>query len=177
MSPKRTIKARQILADIKSGLSNELLMDKYNVSLNALQNIFRKLLDANALQEGEVEQRLSATPEKLPVGKQRTLQRNYVFVRLPIYDLENLLSEGLVLDISEEGLQVNGIATKVGEKKGFLVQADYFVDVFPFSFEAECKWASMTEEGEWAAGFKIKSISEGGLEELRKLIRMLSLSD
>lgn len=176
MSPKRTIKAKEIVADIRSGLTDKQLVDKYNISLNALEHIFRELVDANALQEREVSGRFASTEDNQPVGNRRRLHRNYVFVRLPIYDLENLLNEGLVVDISEDGLQITGIAAKVGEKKAFLVQADYFADVFPFSFDAECNWASESKEGEWTAGFEIMSISEGGLEELRKLIRMLALS-
>jgi hypothetical protein len=177
VSPKRTIKAREIVADIRSGLTDKQLVDKYNISFNALEHLFRKLIDAGALQESEVDGRGAATQNKQSPEKRRKLHRNYVFVRLPIYDLDNLLNEGLVVNISEQGLQINGMAAKAGEKRAFLVQADYFADVFPFSFEAECDWASKSEDGEWNAGFEIMSISEGGLEELRKLIRMLALSD
>jgi len=176
MSEKRKIKAKEIIADIKSGMMDQELMEKYSVSQNALKSIFQKLIDSGSLQPSELEQRIP--PERLETygEKPRNLHRNYVFVKLPIYELENLLHEGEVVDITEGGLQVIGIESKVGEKKGFLIQADYFADVFPFSFEAECKWATREKDGRCRAGFKILSISEKGLEELRKLIRMLSLS-
>jgi hypothetical protein len=177
MAQKRTIKAREIVADIRSGLTDNQLSDKYNISLSTLKNILRKLVAADALQENELSERRSKSSENQPIPRGRTVHRNYVFVRLPIFDLENLLNEGLVVNISEEGLQVNGIKASAGDKKSFLVQADYFADVFPFSFEAECSWASESEDGEWSAGFEIMSISEGGMEELRKLIRMLALSE
>jgi len=176
MSPKRTIKGKEIVSDIRSGMTDNELMKKYTLSEGALKNVFRKLVDAGAIREDELRERIPQ--ERLPsyTKRERDFQRNYVFVRLPVYDMENLLDEGQVVDISERGLQIMGISAAVGETKGFLIQADYFAEVFPFSFEAECKWASKNEAGQWTAGFKIVKISEGGLEELQKLIRMLSLS-
>ncbi len=176
MSEKRKIKAKEIIADIKSGMTDQDLMAKYNVSQNALKSIFQKLMDAGSLRENELEERIPSDRLKTYGEKPRDLHRNYVFVKLPIYELENLLHEGEVVDITEGGIQVLGIESKVGEKKGFLIQADYFADVFPFSFEAECKWAAQEKDGRWRAGYKILSITDQGLEELRKLIRMLSLS-
>lgn len=176
MSEKRKIKAKEIVVDIKSGMSDEDLMEKYNVSEKGLKSIFQKLIDAGSIEQSQLEERIPPDRLKTYGEKPRDLHRNYVFVKLPIYELENLLHEGQVVDITEGGLQILGIEAKVGEKKGFLIQADYFADVFPFSFEAECKWATQEKDGRWRAGFKILSISDTGLEELRKLIRMLSLS-
>jgi len=110
-------------------------------------------------------------------GKRRQLHRSYVFVKLPIYDLENLLNKGTVVDITETGLQISGIPTKVGDIKDFLVQADCFADVYPFVLQAQCQWASKAEDGHLFSGIKITSISEGALEELRKLTRMLTISE
>ena len=91
--------------------------------------------------------------------------------------MENLLNKGTVVDISEIGIQISGIPAKVGDTKEFLVQADYFADVYPFIFEAKCKWSSKTEDGHLFSGFEITSIPEGALEELRKLTRMLTISE
>ncbi len=176
MPEKRKIKAKEIVADIKAGMTDRELMSKYNISENALKGIFNKLVDAGTIKKSEIEERIPPDRLKTYGEKPRDLHRNYVFVKLPIYELENLLHEGQVVDITEGGLQILGIEAKVGEKKGFLIQADYFADVFPFSFEAECKWAAQEEDGRWRAGFKILTISEKGREELRKLIRMLALS-
>ena len=68
------------------------------------------------------------------------------------------------------------IPTKAGDTKDFLVQADYFADVFPFVFEAQCQWSSKAEDGNLFSGFEITSITEGALEELRKITNLLALS-
>jgi hypothetical protein len=80
------------------------------------------------------------------------------------------------VDISEVGLQISGIPAKVGDTKEFLVQADYFADVYPFIFESKCKWTSKAEDGNFLSGFEITSITEGELEELRKITNLLALS-
>jgi hypothetical protein len=176
MSAKRTIKAKEVVFDIRSGMTNRQLMDKYKVSVNSLHNLLRKLVDFKALQISEVQALLSSIPEESAFKEIRKEPRNYVFVPLPIYDVNNLLDEGQVMDLSEGGLRTSGLEAKIGEKREFLIQADYFAHVFPFCFEAECRWVSQTEEEPWFAGFQITSISEGGLVELRKIIRMLTIT-
>lgn len=177
MGSKRSIKASEIVADIRSGMTNHNLIDKYHVSLVKLQHIFRQLLDARAIERSELEPLLSIPQERLDVGKRRRLHRSYVFVKLPIFDLENLLNQGTIVDISEKGFQASEIPARVGDRKQFLVQADYFADVFPFVFEAKCLWSSKLQDRPWFAGFEIMSISNEGLAQLRKLISMLTISE
>jgi len=69
------------------------------------------------------------------------------------------------------------IPTKAGDRKDFLVQTDYFADVYPLVFEAKCKWTSKAEDGLLFSGFEITSVSEGALEELRKLTSLLTISE
>ena len=176
MSAKRTIKAKEVVFDIRSGMTNRQLMHKYKVSVNSLHNLLRKLVDFKALQISEVQALLSSIPEESAFKEKRKEPRNYVFVPLPIYDVNNLLDEGQVMDLSDGGFRITRLESKIGEKREFLIQADYFAHVFPFCFEAECRWVSQTEEEPWFAGFQITSISEGGLVELRKIIRMLTIT-
>ena len=176
MPTKRTINAKEIVSDIRSGMINQRLMDKYHVSLDKLHNIFKQLLDAHAIERTALEPLISIPYQQFKIEKRRQLHRGYVFVNLPIYDLENLLNKGTVVDISETGLQVSGIPTNVGDTKNLLVQADYFLDVYPFVFEGKCKWISKAEDGNLLSGFEITSITEGELEELRKITNLLALS-
>lgn len=176
MPTKRTINAKEIVSDIRSWMNNQRLMDKYHVSLDKLHNIFKQLLDAHAIERSELEPLISIPHLRVNGGKRRRLHRGYVFIKLPIYDLENLINKGTVVDISEVGLQISGIPATVGDTKEFLVQADYFADVYPFIFEAKCKWTSKAEDGNLLSGFEITSITEGALEELRKITNLLALS-
>jgi hypothetical protein len=57
--PKRTINAKEILADIKMGLGNASLMEKYGLSEKVLQSVLKKLVDSGKLNQGELERRMA----------------------------------------------------------------------------------------------------------------------
>lgn len=177
MTSKQAIKVKEIVSDILSGMTNRELMNKYRVSLDKLQSIFGQLLDANAIERSKLEPLLSVPHKRLDVGKRREILRNYVFVQLPIFDTENLLVQGTIVDISENGFQSLEIQANVGDTKEFLIQADYYADVLPFVVQTLCRWSSTTDEGQYIAGFAITGISAQGLMELRKLTSMLTLSE
>lgn len=55
--PKRTINAKEAVADIRSGMTSSELMQKYRVSAKGLQALSRKLVDAGLLHENELNRR------------------------------------------------------------------------------------------------------------------------
>ena len=59
--PKIQISAQQVLEDIKSGLDDEALMKKYNLTSRQLQRLFRKVIAAGLLTPVELADR-SASP-------------------------------------------------------------------------------------------------------------------
>ncbi len=61
---KKNINAKEILADIKAGMNNAALMEKYQLSEKGLQSLFKKLVDAGVLKQREQEKG-SSEPEKL----------------------------------------------------------------------------------------------------------------
>ncbi len=61
---KRTINAKEILVDIKAGMDNAALMEKYQLSEKGLQSLFKKLVDAGVLKQREQDIRPSE-PEKV----------------------------------------------------------------------------------------------------------------
>ena len=50
--PKRTINAKEILADIKAGMHNAALMEKCQLSEKGLQNLFKKLTEVGSSGQG-----------------------------------------------------------------------------------------------------------------------------
>ena len=49
--PKRTINAKEILADIKAGMDDSALIEKCALSEKGLQSLFKKLTDAGLLKQ------------------------------------------------------------------------------------------------------------------------------
>jgi hypothetical protein len=108
----------------------------------------------------------------------RRSPRAYPVVTLPIFDVDDPTIEGLVQDISENGVQVSGMDIRVGAKKTFIIQAEESCGIKPFSFDAECRWVSPDSEDQMGmAGFEIISISEKDLEELQMVLQTLVFSD
>ncbi len=62
---KITVSAKEILADIKAGMNNTALMQKYGLSDKGLQSIFKKLVDAGMLEREESEKRASASEKSI----------------------------------------------------------------------------------------------------------------
>jgi hypothetical protein len=151
------------------------LMDKYRLSLQQLQNIFLRLLDAREVNRSDLEPLLSIPHVRLDVGKRRESFRNCAFVKLPLFDLDNLLVDGTIVDISENGFQSAGISATLGDTKKFLIEPEYFADVFPFVLQARCRWVATRDEGQCVAGFEITDISEQGLIEIRKISSILTI--
>lgn len=57
MAEKKTISAKEVVADIKAGMSNEQLMAKYGLSARGLQTLFDKLLKAGLITQAVLDQR------------------------------------------------------------------------------------------------------------------------
>lgn len=178
MEAKKLIKASEIVRDIRGGLTNLDIMEKYQLSSKGLQSLFTKLIEAKAVRNGELDGRVPLGDDTVRLDQPRVLPRNYLCVRLPVYSAENKVDEGHVNDITEKGLQVVGISATVGECKTLLLQPNGFDDIQPFTFDALCRWFTpKTALVDDLSGFEITDISEEALEELRKLIRALTICD
>lgn len=60
MAAKKTISAREVVADIRVGMTDEQLMLKHQLSGKGLQSLFAKLVSAGLLTQAELDQRSSS---------------------------------------------------------------------------------------------------------------------
>ncbi|MFH1118022.1 MAG: zinc ribbon domain-containing protein [Pseudomonadota bacterium] len=56
---KPKIDAKQALEDIRSGMDDQTLMDKYAISAKGLESLFKKLIDLGVISRQEIDQRSS----------------------------------------------------------------------------------------------------------------------
>ncbi len=54
---KREIKAKQAVKDIRSGMDDLTMMEKYKITDKGLRSLFRKLVSAGLLRQNEIEGR------------------------------------------------------------------------------------------------------------------------
>jgi hypothetical protein len=178
MGTKRTIKARDIVNDIRAGLTNVQLMEKYQLSSKGLVSIFSKLSAAKATREEELQERTPLAADTVALDQKRLLPRNHLYMRLPIVESGDASSQGRVRDISEKGVQVAGIPANPGEIKRFIVKSQKLTNIDNFSFDAQCRWVRKEESGQCCVGgFEITAISESAAKDLRKLAEVMAFSD
>ena len=65
---KRKITAREVLRDIRSGLSDQDLMEKYTLSAQGLQSVFHKLVSAGVISQPELDDRVPISERTVDLG-------------------------------------------------------------------------------------------------------------
>lgn len=171
MGSKRDIGAKDLIFDIRAGMTDLQLMEKYKLTAKGLQSALQKLVDIQAISPEELYERYPLYEATLTVEEIRRIVRQPLTYPVPVYEADFPDIEGTVRDITEKGVCVRGIDTLLGETKTFVIDAREFVDVGPFVFRAQCRWVKKSFAGEYTGGFEIVSISEKHLQSLRKFIR------
>ncbi len=168
------IKAKNIAGDIRARVSDFELMSKYGLSLEQLQKVLEKLVEAGTLREGEIKERGSFFDNPANRSKTRRSPRTHLRVPLDIEDLNNSVNKGLLVDLSDDGFRTKGLAALVGEEKVLFVSLKG-VRKRAVRLRATCLWINQEVDarGLQEAGFKIVHISEGDLLEIRRVAGLL----
>lgn len=179
MPRKRIIHARDIVNDIRAGLTDDELMRKYRLSAKGLQSTYEKLMQNRIMTVHEIYgQPRSVGDDTVIVHDMRDLPRHYLTVDIPIQVADDPNVEGLLRDITERGLGIRGIAVNVEEVKSFVIGSQAFLKIPDIKFEAKCLWSEPGKPVDrWRAGFQITRISPTCLIDLRKLIKGLTLEE
>jgi PilZ domain len=179
MHAKRKIVVKSLVNDIRAGFSNLELMEKYSLSSKGLLSAFNKLIASKAMKEDELDRRLPTFDDTVDIDHAREFPRCYPALGLPIYDEEDSEAEYHVVDLTEKGVQVLGIAANVGDTKSLIIKAGGLDQkIKPCVFDAECRWVKEDhKKGLSIAGFEITDITDKDLEVLLHIIKLLTFCD
>ena len=177
MNAKRKISGKDFIRDIRSGMTDSQLMDNYSLSLTGLQKIFRKLVDSGLTSVEELHGRNHFQDDSvIDLHNISFSPDDGLVCIIPIWDANDRRCRGAVCEIGENGLEVNGISTAVGETRYFLIDPRDFFSVDEIHFQAECLWCKESPiDQSTVAGFEITGISLDDLENLRKLVRRVKV--
>jgi hypothetical protein len=178
MAEKRKIKGKDVISDIRSGLTDSQLMDKYELSPMGLQKVFRKLVDAGALSIKEIYARNPLREDSVVIDLEDIsfAPDSPLECIIPICDATNPECRGAVCEIGENGLQVSGINATPGEQRSFLIDARDFFAVDEFRFQAKCLWCKESSlDQSSSVGWEITGILAEDLENLRELVRRIKV--
>lgn len=77
--PKTTVRASEAVEDIRSGMDDASMMDKYKLTSEGLQNLFVKLINAGLISQWEVDHRMESfesTVDLMAIMKSLGLEKN-----------------------------------------------------------------------------------------------------
>ncbi len=173
MAVEREIRAKEIVRDIISGIGDNELMHKYRLTFRGLQSVYRRLVDANLVDEAFLEGRIipQLNTETTIITR---LPRKEIYLPLPVQDVDNPGVPGIVTNLTDRGLGVKGLRVEVDEVKRLVTRPDKFFQLSPFTFTAKCRWVNPSDhEQEIRAGFEIIYIAHVELQKLRDLMETL----
>jgi hypothetical protein len=179
MQAKRKTEAKSLADDIRAGFSNLELMEKYSLSSKGLLSAFNKLIASQAMEEDGLAGRLPTFDDTVDIDHAREFPRCYPALGLPVFEKEDSEAEYHVVDLSEKGVQVVGMAAKVGDRKSLIIKAGGLDQrIKPCAFDAECRWVKVdSQHGSSIAGFEITDITYNDLEVLLHIIKLLTFCD
>ena len=159
----RIIHTKIIVKDILSGMTDVKLMEKYNLSSTDLENVFRKLLDIRAINHIDVLAWSVFGNRIISTESIRLFPRQTLAFLLPIFESDYRMNEGLIRDVSRNGLSTRGIKASVGDVKNLTVSLDMSRQVVSVPFEAVCRWVRTSRsrpDGAPVAGYLVSERSQ-----------------
>jgi hypothetical protein len=151
------------------------IMLKYRITARELRAVYRQLFETKAVDIAELYCRPVYWDNNVDLEPRREFPRLLLAFILPVHDAEEPDLRGIVADVTEKGMRLEGMETEVGQKRKLVVNPSRFGDLDPIEFEAECRWNSTDgRDNRPVAGFQITQISEASLQELRRFIRFVT---
>ncbi len=174
MLHKKKISQRELLNEIRSGISDAELKSKYRLSSKRVERLFNFLVAKGTIDQSELFVKYPWYERKVTYVDQRWEPRVNLKGKVYIYDVLRS-SAGTLRDISEKGFRAAGIECKVGESKGWLLDFEPLVKANPMLVVAGCRWREARGHSRKyiTAGFEILDISDHDSKVLRSLIKSL----
>ncbi len=171
------IKTSEVLADIRLGMTEPQIMEKYGLSSRGLQSTFWKLIRSGALTWDELLSIYPNLEDSVTLQRIRNSVRNYPILGIKVYEETNPDNKGKIKDLSDKGFGVIGIFASVGEKKTLVLVPDELADLEPFSVVAECRWFKPNGHGGLSsAGFEMLHIDEKIAVAIQELVQLMTLT-
>ena len=174
MSGKRKINADQIVRDIRDRRSVSELMRRYRLSEKQIESVIKKLENMMP-RSAQLYNRSWSVKASDAEDTTRRLQRYDVDLPLPVHDMEHPNINGMVLDISETGMKIQGVESRLHQQRTLVVTPKGLYGAPPIEFNARCRWVTRRgTEKQYIAGYEIIDISPKDLGSLRGLIRTIN---
>jgi hypothetical protein len=164
---QRTIRVKDLVADIRLGMTCLEMMEKYKLSATGIQSAFKKLLATSAISPFEFTAWTALFCEPDDLNGVRLFPRNQSAFDLPIYETGDPHIKGRLVNFSATGIAVSGIEAEEGQIKTFIIP----IKGAQVTFQARCRWVKSSEApDEYLGGFEVVKVLRGNWEALGRLI-------
>lgn len=168
----------ELIDDIRCGITDFDLIEKYQISAKTLKALFNQLLDERKVTGAELYWRPLMCDDSVESESRRVLPRYLAAFLIPAHFEEDPQTKGWIFDINDKGLRIFGLAAIPGEVKKIVISVRQMKEIKEIVAEAECRWyAQEGPEARHMAGFRITSITPENLREFRDLIRQMTVCE
>jgi hypothetical protein len=174
---KHKIVVKEFVADMRSGMTDGLLMEKYRLSARGLNRAFEKLKSGGFIGNEDILRRVPSYEDTVDIDPFHVglFPAEELVCLVPVYEAGHPERQGLICNITHSTLEISGLAAEVGETREFIVAADLFFDLDPFPVEAACLWVKPKAfEGDDVCGFQITNVPDDHRDKLTNLTRLVT---
>ena len=177
MNAQKTLEIREILNDIKGGLTDFEVIEKHRLSCEELKQALRELVNTRLLTPREAFLRSIFYDQTLETERRRAVPREPLLLLIPVYDMKSPENAGLLTDVSEIGCGVRGISANPGQRLRLAIDSKELSLSELIVFDALCCWSvTNVPDAEPVAGFEIINIGESDKQRLKDLVRFITFS-
>ena len=130
MASGAKISAAEFVQDLRSGITACELMDKYSMVARELDGVLDQLKKTLG-DPAEIYGRTAKKQAHEKTNRIRFLRRHRMALSVLIYDAQDPTIRGEVRDVSEKGIGVRKMDTKVDETKNLVVLANEYFSIDP----------------------------------------------
>lgn len=170
---ERDRRAAQIIRDFRSGMEVADIAARNGFPEDRFLDILRHIVCLDSEQLSAVSEESEPLSFRDPNSERRRFPRiRFPVLTAPVQDMSCPGCLGTILDLSERGVGLKGIAAQIDDEKTFLITESDFDVPDPIVATCRCRWTDALEAPHCShyAGFEITDISEPDERHLRALI-------
>lgn len=181
--PQMEARHKEILEDLRAGMTNDELREKYRLSRTKLRELFEDFADSGNLEKKEGAYAIPnwRIPRRHLIWTHQIagygMKRRYVVASTLVYDAFEPDVKGQLSEVAGDTILTKGIGCALYQPATLVVQSEYFRSGKPLVFDAKCDWVRPFQSGEPStAEFTITNMANCVQQEFLEFIELLTFA-
>lgn len=170
MLSKWEINGQEFADDVRSQMADHEMLEKYGLSHEGLEEVFKTLLEIEMLSPSEFEAWTIFCNRTVPLDV-RLSRRWRPHNKFDVFERDHPLNRGIILNASEHGLGIKGIRAEPEAVVMLEIPAGPLPGIGPLTLQSRCQWIREAEgDDDFVGGFYVMAVVQGKWEEFRQVI-------